>query len=123
MDYILVELEEFDSRLNPGTRGWRLTFYCVEDGTFWEMTVDKTFQNFRRRGWNHVVSDPSPWASYADLQRTDKMATSGFPIVSADSPARVNHRFESRDQALAVVELDHRQRHPEPTTFRSLFDE
>jgi hypothetical protein len=122
MDYILVEREEFDSRLNPGARSWRLTFYSVDDGTFWEMTVDSTYRNYRKSGWDHVVRDDNPWASYADLQRTDRQATSGFPIVSADSPARINHRFESRDQALKIMQLDYEQRHPEPTRFGSLFE-
>lgn len=122
MDYVLVEREEFDSRLNPGVRSWRLTFYCVDDGTFWEMTVDNSYKNFRKSGWDHVVRDPEPWASYADLQRTQRLARSGFPIASADSPARVNHRFESRDQALQIMQLDYEQRNPEPTRFRSLFE-
>jgi hypothetical protein len=45
-----------------------------------------------------------------------------MPIVTADSEARVEHRFESRDQALLVMAADYQERHPEPTTFRELFE-
>jgi hypothetical protein len=122
MDYILVEREQFDSRLNPGHQSWRLTFYCLADGTFWEMTVDTTFKNYRKRGWDHVVADPRPWAVYSDLARTTRVSRTGIPIVTADSQACVEYRFDSRDQALLVMEADYRERHPDATTFRELFE-
>jgi len=122
MDYILVERESADSRVNPGVGFWRLTFYSIDDGTFWEMTIDPTYRNYRRAGWNHVVQDPSPWAVYQDLRRTPRQSRTGFPIVSADSPARVVYRCRDRDQALELMAEDYGQRHPEPKTkFQELF--
>ena len=122
MDYILVERESFDGRINAGARVWRLTFYCLADGTFWEMTVDSSYRNYKKKGWDHVVQDPSPWAVYQDLPRTRRTAKSGFPVVSADAEARIDLRFRDRDQALSVMSEHYRGRHPEPPAFQDLFE-
>ena len=122
MEYILLERTESQSRINVGVRYWRLTFYSIDDGTFWEMTVDPTFRNFKRSGWNHVVSDHQPWGVYSDLPRTTRVSTTGIPIVSADAPARVVYRCEDQQEALRLMEADYNLRHPEPTTFRDLFE-
>jgi hypothetical protein len=121
MEYILLERTESPSRLNTGVRYWRLTFYSIDDGTFWEMTVDPTFKNFRKSGWNHVVGDPEPWAVYSDLRRTTRVSTTGMPIVTADSPARVVYRCRDNQEALALMQADYNLRNPDPTTFRSLY--
>jgi hypothetical protein len=122
MDYILVERESFASKINAGARVWRLTFYCLTDGTFWEMTVDSSYRNYRKKGWDHVVQDPSPWAVYQDLPRTQRTAKSGFPVVSADAEARIDLRFRDRDQALAVMSEHYQGRNPEPPAFGDLFE-
>jgi hypothetical protein len=123
MEYILLELTESSSRLNVGQTYWRLTFYSIDDGTFWEMTVDPTFRNFRKSGWNHVVRDPSPWGVYTDLQRTRRISTSGIPIVSADTPARLQYRCQDNQEALLLMEADYNLRHPSGSTrFGELFD-
>jgi hypothetical protein len=123
MEYILLEITESQSRLNVGVRYWRLTFYSIDDGTFWEMTVDPTYKNFKRSGWNHVVSDPSPWGVYRDLKRTRRISSSGIPIVSADTPARIQYRCSDQQEALKLMELDYNQRHPSGAArFQELFD-
>jgi len=118
--YILIDREESESRLN-GVRMWRLTFYCVDDGTFHEMTVDSSYRNFTRSGWNHVVESESPWAVYLDLKRTDRKTRSRAQVVSADSRVRIQLQCEDLAEAQALVELDIQQRSP-TGQFHELFE-
>jgi hypothetical protein len=122
MEYILLELTESSSRLNVGQTYWRLTFYSIDDGTFWEMTVDPTYRNFRKSGWNHVVRDAEPWGVYTDLKRTKRISATGIPIVSADTPARLQYRCRDNQEALQLMEADYMLRNPAPTRFQDLFD-
>ena len=115
MEYVLVEQNSRPGR-NAVTM-WRLTFYCVDDGTLWEMTVDPTYDNFKRSGWDHVVRDENSYGVYSDLKRTRRKTREGTPIVSADSPARLIHRLEDQQQALRLVEANE---HP-PTRWQEMF--
>jgi hypothetical protein len=105
MEYILIDLDQQPSRLN-GVRMWRLTFYCLDDGTVWEMTVDNSYVNFKRSGWDHVVEDPHPYGVYRDLQRTQRLTARGIPVVSADSRAKCILELEDQNTALELVEID-----------------
>jgi hypothetical protein len=115
MDYVLVDQDQRPGR-NAVTM-WRLTFYCVDDATLWEMTVDPTYDNFKRSGWDHVVRDENSYGVYADLKRTGRHTREGTPIVSADSPARITYRCQDRQEALRLVEANE---HP-PSTWQELF--
>jgi len=119
MKYILIDREESQSRLN-GVTMWRLTFYCVDDGTFHEMTVDPSYTNFKKSGWNHVVAHDSPWAVYLDLKRTKRTTRQGQPVVSADSRVNIQMQCEDLAEAQALVELDIAQR-GQPSQFHELF--
>ena len=115
MDYILV-----DQNQRPGRNGvtmWRLTFYCIDDHSLWEMTVDPTYDNFKRSGWDHIVRDENSYGVYSDLKRTQRKTAEGIPIVSADSAARIVYRCQNQQEALRLVELNE---HP-PTPFQELF--
>ena len=117
MEYVLVDQDQ-----RPGRNGvtmWRLTFYCLDDRTLWEMTVDPTYDNFKRSGWDHVVRDSDSYGVYTDLKRTRRKTREGTPIVSADSAARLTVRLEDRQQALRLVEAN--ETPPAPNTFRELF--
>jgi hypothetical protein len=109
MNYILIERTEQPSALNGG-RMWRLTFYCVDDGTYHEMTVDPNYTNFKRAGWDHVVRDANPWGVYRDLKRTDRRTRSGMAVVSADSRAKCTFELADQTEALNLVQLDQDQR-------------
>ena len=119
MKYIMIDRQESRSRLN-GVTMWRLTFYCVDDGTFHEMTVDSSYTNFKKSGWNHVVAHESPWAVYLDLKRTDRRTRQKTPVVSADSRVNVAFQCEDLAEAQALVELDISQRNT-TSQFHELF--
>lgn len=103
--YVLVECNSQPSRLN-GVTMWRLTFYCLDDGTICEMTVDSSYRNFRRRGWDHVVESECPWGVYTGVTRTDRVTREGVPVVTADGTAELIYRCEDRNQALKLVEAN-----------------
>ena len=117
MDYILL-----DQTQQPGKNGvtmHRLTFFCVDDQTIWEMTCDNTYDNFKRSGWDHVCGNEHSYGLYANLKRTKRFTREKVPIVSADSPAEIVIRFEDRQQALRIVE---QLVNPAPNRFRELFN-
>ena len=119
-EYILIDQTEQPSHLNGGTM-WRLTFYCIDDHTVHEMTVDSSYRNFARSGWNHVVRDPNPWGVYSNLKRTDRTTRTGTQVVTADSAARIVYRCESHEEALALMQASIDSRSA-PTTYQNLFE-
>jgi hypothetical protein len=117
--YVLVECSSQPSRLNSVTM-WRLTFYSLEDGQVYEMTVDSSYRNFRRNGWDHVVESDTPWGVYSGMRRTDRVTREGIPVVTADGTAELIYRCESRAEALELMAADHRER-TASTTYGSFF--
>tara|TARA_B110000503_G_scaffold136042_1_gene217700 strand:+ start:932 stop:1288 length:357 start_codon:yes stop_codon:yes gene_type:complete len=117
MEYILIKQEQSPGR--NGTTVWRLTFYCIDDGTEWEMLCDNTYDNFKRSGWNHVCQNDDSYGVYANLKRTDRKTRAGIPIVNADSRAQLIYRCQDQAEALALVAADLEGR--APTNFRDLF--
>ena len=103
-EYVLVE--RTSRRGRNGVTFWRFTFYCLEDGLFWETTVDNTYDNFKKSGWDHLADDPNPWGVYTGLTRTKRTTREGMPVITADSKPRVETRCESRDEAIAIVAAD-----------------
>lgn len=104
---ILVE-----RRVRTGRSGvslWRYTWYDLDTGLLSETTVDRTFRNWRRQGWEALSQDPEPWGIYSGLVTGQRHTREGLPVVSADQSARMEHRL-TRDQALAVMAEDHYQR-------------
>ena len=117
--YILVECNSQPSR--NGVTMWRMTFYCLDDGSLWETTVDPTYKNFRRSGWDHIVEHDNPWGVYEGMKRTKRKTQDGTPVLSADSKPHLQIRCEDHAQARALVELNERE--IKPTPFERLFDD
>lgn len=117
MEYILFRQQEQPGK--NGTTMWRLTFYCIDDGTEWEMTCDNTYKNFRRAGWDRVCHNSDSYGVYSDLRRTDRKTREGVPIVSADSRAKLIYRCADQEEAFALIEADLNTR--TPTNFQDLF--
>lgn len=120
MEYILIDRQEQTSRLNGGTM-WRLTFYCIDDGTVHEMTVDSSYRNFSRQGWDQVVHTPNPWGVYAGLKRTRRTTRQGVPVITADSKPNIVHPCTDHAEALRLAEMDIDSRN-QHSTFGELFD-
>jgi len=84
------------------------------------MTVDSSYTNFKKSGWNHVTAAESPWAVYLDLKRTTRTTRQGRPVVSADSRVDIQLQCENLEEAQALVELDIQQR-GQTSQFHELF--
>jgi hypothetical protein len=119
-EYILVNIESGRSKLNGGNF-WRLTFHGLDDGLTYEMTVDPAYNNFKRSGWNHVVSDEYPFGVYAGLKRTRKKTNRGVPIVSADGRARIIYRCADDRELAELVQANIQSFQKPSTTFQELF--
>jgi hypothetical protein len=118
--YILIDRQEQPSRLNAVTM-WRLTFQGLMSNRIVEMTVDRSYRNFHRSGWDHVVTASSPWGVYNTLRLTEKTTRRGVPVVSADSAAEIIYRCADHAEALALAEASLRHNTP-VERFEQLFD-
>ena len=118
MEYILFKQDERPGKNN--TTMWRLTFYCIDDGTEWEMTCDNTFKNFKRSGWDRVCHSDDSWGVYSALKRTDRKTKEGTPVLSADSRAQLIYRCVDQAEALRLIEADLNLR--TPNQFGQLFE-
>jgi len=117
--YVLVERRSQPSRLN-GVTMWRLVFYCIDDGVLYETTVDNSYRNFVKNGWDHLVQTDQPWGVYEGLIRSSKTTRDHMPVITADSVPLCVYRSRDRDEALKIVSADQEQRHPDQ--FRSMFE-
>ena len=118
-EYILINRTEQPGK--NGVRMWRLTFQRISDNQIVEMTVDPTYNNFRKKGWDHVVEDDNPWGVYQNLRETKRFTNQGIPVVNADSPARIIYRCENQEQALQLAEASLNHNSP-GERFGSLFE-
>lgn len=107
--YILIEIQEQRSTLNGGVM-WRLRWYCVTDGTFHEMTVDSSYNNFKRCRWNQFVQEENPFGCYRNIYRTDRVTADGLGVVSADHRPELLVRVDNQQEAIDLVELDQAER-------------
>ena len=101
--YILIDIQEQPSHLN-GVTMWRLTFQGFISNRIVEMTVDNSYRNFHRSGWDQVVKATCPWGVYNTLQCTDKTTRKGIRVVTADSPAEIIYRCRDHAEVLALAE-------------------
>jgi len=118
--YILVNVAEGRSQLNGGSY-WRLTFVGLDDNITYEMTVDSAYSNFKRAGWNQVVTDDYPFGVYEGLKKTQRFTNRDVPILSADGRARIIYRCENDDELARLVEANARS-FDQPSKFQELFN-
>ena len=118
--YILIDRQEQASQLN-GVTMWRLTFQGLMSNRIVEMTVDNSYRNFHRSGWDQVVKNACPWGVYNTLRLTDKTTRRGVAVVSADSAAEIIYRCADHGEVLALAEASLRHNTP-VQQFENLFD-
>jgi hypothetical protein len=106
--YILIERTSQWGK--NGVTMWRLTFYCIDNGEIYEMTVDPSYRNFRRKGWDHVVECNNPYGVYTNLTATARTTREGRPVLSADSTPEIIYRCENRSEAIDLMNLDQDER-------------
>lgn len=101
-EWILIDRES-----KPGRNGvtmTRLTFQNIEDNEIAEMTLDNTYTNYKKSGWDHVAEDECPWGVYTDLRKTTRKTRTGVPVLTADSKANIIYRCENHEEALEMAQ-------------------
>lgn len=99
-EYVLVE--RTSRRGRNGVTFWRFTFYCLADGLFYETTVDETYRNFQRSGWEDLTRD-NPYGVYEGLTRTQRITKQGMPVITADSSPRSIAKCQDFNEAMRIV--------------------
>ena len=119
--YILVGRQKDIGKLN-NTYMWRFTWYCVTDNTVWETTVDETYRNFTRNGWDQLAQARAPWGVYEGLRELARRTVSGVGVITADSNpiSACWLDIESQEQAAEVAVLANATH--EQTQYATLFE-
>lgn len=99
MKYILMGVTPGFSKLNQCPM-WRMTWYCVDDNTVWEMTVDESYRNWDQ--WRSFVAQPT-WGIYQGLRRTAKHTREGVPVVTADRRPLMVEPFQTQQEAHDLI--------------------
>ena len=79
---------------------WRMTWYCIDDNTVWEMTVDESYRNWEH--WRSFVAQPT-WGIYEGLRRTGKTTREGVAVVTADRRPQLSEPMEDQDSAHDLI--------------------
>lgn len=99
--YVLVNIEANHSKLNHGIY-YRLTWIRINDMTRWESTVDDSYQNFTRNGWDDICINKR-WGVYEGLRESSRKTQRQRNVITADSrPDRVIN-IDTQDLAIDVV--------------------
>lgn len=101
-EWILIDIDSAQGR--NGVTYWRLTFQRLSDNLLAEMTVDVTYTNFKRSGWDHVVEHDCPWGVYQGLKLTKRTTRAGLPVLTADTPADIIYRCTSHLEACELAQ-------------------
>jgi hypothetical protein len=99
MKYILAGVTPSFSQLNQCPM-WRITWYCVDDDSIWEMTVDQSYRNWNH--WQPFVTTPT-WGVYSGLRRTSKTTRRGRPVVTADRCPQLVEPYQDQAEAHDVI--------------------
>ena len=120
-EYVLVDIDEHMGRLN-GTTMWRITWVDGQDSSIWETTVDPTYRNFTRSGWDRIVESENPWGVYTGLVRSSRTTEGGVAVLTADSHPQLIEPITEAD-AFRIVQALHDRRHANSgqTRFGELF--
>jgi hypothetical protein len=100
--WILTDRESRSGR--NGVEITILTFQNILTNQVAEMTLDPTYRNYHRSGWNHVVQHSCPWGIYQNLKLTARTTREGRPVLTADSAADIVYRCEDHAQAQTLAE-------------------
>lgn len=117
MEYVLIDLHTGTSRITAAAY-WQLTFYELGTGRLWEMSVDSSYRNFSRLGWDRVVLSDNPWGAYTGLKTTRRRTQRGAGVITADS--RAQQVWAARDQ-LEACELAAADQLPPPPVWNTFF--
>ena len=101
--YLLVNIEEDLSKLN-GSVYWRLTFLDLDDYSTWETTVDHSYRNFSRCGWDSIINDSRPFGIYEGLRQTARKTRDGNGVLTADSRPDKIACVDSHEEIFTILE-------------------
>lgn len=82
-EYILTHRTQSVGR--EGRTLYRFRWTRVSDGQQFETTVDDSYRNWSRCGWNQLAQDPTPWRVYQNLTPIDRKTTQGYGVITADN--------------------------------------
>lgn len=109
MAHLLVKLQKQRSIINHCPM-YRITWYDVDTGTVYETTVDESYNNFAKNGWEYLVNQANPFGAYENLKVSNKTTKLGIPVISADSRPQMIMSLRDETEALEVMEAAARQR-------------
>jgi hypothetical protein len=84
MALILTEITKKNGYLNQSII-YRIRFIDSETGQVYTTTVDTSYENYTRSGWDKIVNSDNPYGVYKGLKITNKRDRDGDQVINADS--------------------------------------
>jgi hypothetical protein len=101
-DYMLVACERGWSTLN-NCRYYRFTWIDLDDLSIWETTVDQTFRNYHKKGWDRLCESEPQYGIYTGLRKSQRTSKQGYGILTADSRPELLTAVDDQDMACDIV--------------------
>lgn len=81
-----------------------VTLLDVETLEIYTCVVDESYRNYRRSGWDEILSEPIKYGLYGGLLKTQKKNNEGFSVISADSHPQLIEPLTA-EQVMQIIEL------------------
>lgn len=112
--YLLTEIVTQQGRIN-NTTIYRLTFVDLDTVRVFHLTVDTSYKNYTRSGWDRIC-DQRQFGVYTGLSTTNRTDTQGLPVLTADSRPEFVMPLSNRELA-EVIEARLRELDPKTALF------
>jgi len=123
--YLLVGIDYNQQSKLTGRPYWRLTFMQVNDDYTTELfhcDVDESMQNYKKSGWQNILSKSNPLAVYDGLRLTKRTSSDGLPVITADSKPQAVIDNIDMDELQSIYDLiDKKQAFLKQTNYQRLF--
>jgi len=124
-NYLLVCFDYNQESKLTGRPFWRLTFMQVSDDYTMELfhcDVDESMENYKRSGWQTILSKSNPIAVYGGLRLTKRTSSDGLPVITADSrPQPVVDNITIEDLQAVYDLIDKKRAFLKQTNYQRLF--
>jgi hypothetical protein len=82
---------------------YRYTWIELDTLEIWETTVDESYRNWQKKGWDQLSQGDQPYGIYTGLRKSQRTSRQGYGILTADSRPELLLPIESQDLACDVV--------------------
>jgi len=104
MSLILKSCVKKNSIINGG-KFWEITWLDTDTFEDYVTTVDESYSNFVRCGWDKIVNDLVPYGIYEKMKPSNKVTNKGKTVISADQKPQLITKMKKTEIDPLIAEL------------------